>query len=141
MHRIWEARVRAVPVAERDSSGLLLRTLTDLYKLEPEGRGREMVHAYIAAAEVPRLSPTDDNLHHVHAPWCSRVKIVYRYHWGRYHSLKALEFYPESPPEVSDEEAHSWTIRRIESELPGAMKPLTEVCSIAPGGGIPVRSH
>lgn len=143
VHRIWDARVRTVPAEERLASHLLHGTLEDLYRIEPEGRGRELMHAQIAAAdaEIPRLpavkdkrSPLDTSSF-VNSPWCLLVRFVYGYHRDRYE-----DSYRELELSVEDEEAHEWAMRRLEGELPGTSMPLTEICGVTAQGGIRIVS-
>ena len=70
--QIWEASYGDAPVGRRwDPMGALRR----LYLLEPEGRGRELLHAEVAAAEVPQSVGTRQ-----YTPWCNVVRPMYSRH-------------------------------------------------------------
>lgn len=70
--RIWEASHGDAPVGRRwDPVG----ALSGLYGLEPEGRGRELLHAEVAAAEVPTSVGNRQ-----HTPWCAVVRPMYYRH-------------------------------------------------------------
>jgi hypothetical protein len=69
--RIWEASYGDAPVGRRwDPMG----ALESLYFLEPEGRGRELLHAEVAAAEVPTVGTEQ------YTPWCDMVRPMYSRH-------------------------------------------------------------
>ena len=78
--RIWEASYGDAPVGRRwDPMG----ALASLYLLEPEGRGRELLHAEVAAAEVPQSVGTRQ-----HTPWCNVVRPMYSRHNPPTHVLR-----------------------------------------------------
>ena len=70
--RIWEASHGDAPAGRRwDPMG----ALHSLYMLEPEGRGRELLYAEVAAAEVPTSVGNRQ-----HTPWCAVVRPMYWRH-------------------------------------------------------------
>lgn len=78
--RIWEASYGNAPVGRRwDPMG----ALRNLYLLEPEGRGRELLHAEVAAAEVPTSVGTKQ-----YTPWCDVVRPMYSRHNPPEHVLR-----------------------------------------------------
>lgn len=78
--RIWEASYGDAPVGRRwDPMGVL----SNLYGLEPEGRGRELLHAEVAAAEVPKSVGTEQ-----YTPWCVVVRPMYYRHNPPKHVLR-----------------------------------------------------
>ena len=126
LHRIWEVEARTAPLGERwDYYG----ALRALYRTEPQGRGRDLLYAEIAAAAVPTWSdarpwkPGDTPEEPVlrgSTPWCTLVKAVWR-HW-------TLD--PSAPEAVRDDPdaIDAWALRRVEAELPGTSKTLKEIC-------------
>lgn len=127
LHRIWEVEARTAPPGERwDYYG----ALRALYRTEPQGRGRDLLYAEIAAAEVPTWSDArpwkpgdtpDEPVLRGSTPWCTLVKAVWR-HW-------TLD--PQAPAAVREGDPgamDAWGLRRVEAELPGTSKTLKEIC-------------
>ena len=131
LYRIWEAETRTAPPGERwDYYGALRR----LHRIEPRGRGRDLLYAEIAAAEVPTWGtyppwrPGDtpeEPVLSVSTPWCTLVRMVWQY-WR----IEA-NWDPRAPAaarEGDHDAMDAWALRRVEAELPGTSKTLKEIC-------------
>ena len=112
--RVWEAEARTAPAGERWDR---LTALVGLYSLEPEGRGRDLLYAEIAAAEMPRQGSFASD-----TPWCRLATTVY-FHHGHL-----------APENFSREARHEWALRGIEQELPGSSEPFARFCGITAHG-------
>ena len=117
--RIWESEARTAPPGERWDRTY---SLGALYDLDPDGRGRDLLHAEIAAAEIP--AP----VHNYSMPWCHLVRKVYDRHLGR--SPEEMWDRAEADPEnaAHHEAIVAWTLRQVEEELPGVSKPYADIC-------------
>ena len=130
LYRIWEAEARTAPPGERwDYYG----ALGALYRIEPRGRGRDLLYAEIAAAAVPTWSdarpwkPGDTPEKPVlpgSTPWCRLVRTVWFYWKHGWGDSRAPEAVREGDPDAMD----AWGLRRVEAEVPGTSKTLKEIC-------------
>ena len=131
LYRIWETEARTASPGERwDYYG----ALGALYRIEPQGRGRDLLYAEIAAAAVPTWGderpwkPGDTPESPVltgSTPWCGLVRKVWRF-WDirAHHDPLAPAAVREGDPDATD----AWALRRVEAELPGTSKTLKEIC-------------
>jgi hypothetical protein len=126
MRRLYEASLADVPPR---GDGFFpvrayfdpLRALLNLYTMEPEGRGRDLLYNVIADMEPPPPDTRDGTPRRW--PWCAAVRYIFRHHWFKANS--------EDGVGRTREESIAWALRRTDEALrglPGDAALFDKVC-------------
>ena len=124
MRRLYEASLADVPPR---GAGVFrvhayfdpLRALLNLYDMEPEGRGRDLLYEVIADMEPPPPDARDGH----RWPWCAAVRYIFRHHWFNANS--------EGGVRRTREQAIALALRRTDEALrglPGDAALFDKVC-------------
>lgn len=132
MRRLYEASLADVPPR---GDGLFsahahfdpLRALHSLYDMEPEGRGRDILHDVIADMEPPPPDTIDGFRRRW--PWCAAVRYIFRHHWFSLDATYEGGILGGVPK--TREESITWALRRTDEALrglPGDAALFDKVC-------------